>query len=105
MLYISADGQYPKHIGDVQLLKPGFQDGDELPEGWQAVAEIAQPKTNENQVALESGPIEIDGVLSQNWVIRDLTNSEIEYRDAMKKLEAAGLTLFEIEALVMSIRP
>lgn len=104
MLYISADGQYPRHIGDLLLVSPGFQDGDELPEGWQAVTETPRPQTGPDQVALESGPVEIDGVLSQNWVIRDLTNSEIEYRDAMKKLEAAGLTLLEIEALVRTIR-
>lgn len=103
MLYISSDGKYPRHIGDVQLVKPGFQEGDELPEGWQKVAETERPTPGPNQVVLEGPPKDIDDVLSQNWVVRDLTQDEIEYQAAMKKLEASGLTTFEIDALLESI--
>ena len=38
--YINAEGNYPFHKGDIQLLIPGWSEGDSLPEGWHEVAEV-----------------------------------------------------------------
>ena len=33
-IYISPDGTYPLHPGDIVRSHPGWQEGDALPEGW-----------------------------------------------------------------------
>jgi len=108
MIYINPQGEYPRHIGDIQLEHPKFKDGDTLPEGWVKVAEADRPTVGENQVAYEAHPEEVDGVMTQNWIVRDMTQEEIDRRDAPKrakeKLIALGLTEAEVEALVRGIR-
>tara|TARA_R110002020_G_scaffold336438_1_gene551824 strand:- start:49 stop:399 length:351 start_codon:yes stop_codon:yes gene_type:complete len=38
--YMNAEGNYPFHKGDIQLLISGWTEGDSLPEGWHEVAEV-----------------------------------------------------------------
>jgi hypothetical protein len=103
MIYINAEGEYPRHIGDVQLAKKGFKEGDTLPTGWQLVVETEPPAAGTDQLTYDSGPVDVDGVLSQGWTVRDLTTEELERRDApanaRAKLVELGFTEFEIEAL------
>lgn len=80
MLYINAQGEYPRHYGDIQLENLGWQLGDELPTGWIKVEETVRPTTAEGQIALEVFPVETDGVWSQAWSVRDLTADEIKQR-------------------------
>ena len=107
MLYINAEGEYPRHIGDVQLAKPGFKEGDALPKGWKAVVETERPVAGADQVAYDSGAVDVDGVLTQGWTVRDLTQEEIERRDApanaKARLEALGFTPAEIQALISGL--
>ena len=107
MIYINAEGEYPRHIGDIQLVKKDWQEGDALPTGWQAVVETERPVALKYQVAYYSVPVGCDGVLTQGWTVRDLTNEEIARRDAPKtakaKLAALGLTDVEISALVRGL--
>jgi hypothetical protein len=104
MIYTNAQGEYPRHIGDVQLVKKGWAEGDALPTGWQAVAETERPTAGTDQVTYDSGPVDIDGVLSQSWTVRDLTAEELDLRDAPAKAKAKlielGLTNAEISAIV-----
>lgn len=104
MFYISPDNQYPLCYGDIQLANPGWKLGDPLPEGWIAVSESPLPEPSENQIISEGFPIEVDGQMTRNWVIRDLTPEEIERKNApitaRKKLMGLGLTEAEINALV-----
>jgi hypothetical protein len=104
MIYISPTGEYPRHIGDVQLVKSSFKEGGTLPAGWQAVLDSERPLAGENKVTVEGEPAEVDGVMTQQWIIRDLTEAELERRDApanaKAKLIALGLTEAEVEALV-----
>jgi len=108
MIYINPQGEYPRHIGDIQLEHPNFQEGDALPEGWVKVEEAERPTPGENQIAYEGQPEEVDGVMTQNWIVRDMTQKEIDRRDAPKrakeKLIALGLTEAEVEALVRGLR-
>jgi len=38
--YMNAEGNYPFHKGDIQLIISGWVEGDPLPEGWHEVAEV-----------------------------------------------------------------
>jgi len=108
MIYINPQGEYPRHIGDIQLEHPSFKEGDALPEGWVKVAEADRPTPGTDQIAYEDFPVEVDGVMTQNWVVRDMTDEEIDRRYAPKKakekLIALGLTEAEVEALVRGLR-
>ena len=107
MLYINAENEYPRHIGDVQLAKPSFKDGDTLPTGWLTVKESERPTSGTDQVTVEGTPTEVDGVMTQSWIVRDLTQAELERRDApanaKAKLIQLGLTEAEVEALVRGL--
>jgi hypothetical protein len=107
MIYTNAQGEYPRHIGDVQLVKKGWSEGDALPTGWQAVVETERPTAGIDQVAYDSGPIEIDGVLSQGWTVRDLTPEELDRKNAPANAKARlvelGFTDAEISALVAGL--
>lgn len=108
MLLINPDNEYPRHIGDLQLAYPDWQKGDALPEGWLEVQAIDNPMPAEDEILYEDDPIEIDGVLSQNWKVRPMTAEEIALRDApvtaRQKLIDLGLTEIEVEALVRGLR-
>ena len=107
MLYINSENEYPRHIGDVQLAKSGFKDGDALPTGWTKVEESERPTAGTDQVTVEGTPEEIDGVVTQSWIVRDLTQAELDRRDApanaKAKLIDLGLTEAEVSALVQGL--
>jgi len=107
MLYINPENEYPRHIGDVQLAKPGFKDGDALPTGWVKVEESERPTAGTDQVTVEGTPAEVDGVMTQSWIVRNLTEEELGRRDApanaKAKLIALGLTEAEVSALVQGL--
>ena len=107
MLYISSENEYPRHTGDVQLAKSSFKDGDALPTGWVKVEESERPTAGTDKVTVEGFPAEVDGVMTQSWVVRDLTEAELERRDApanaKAKLIQLGLTEAEVDALVRGL--
>jgi hypothetical protein len=107
MIYINAEGEYPRHIGDVQLVKKGWSESDALPTGWQAVVETERPAAGIGQLTYDSGPVDVDGVLSQGWTVRDLTAEELARRDAPAnakgRLVELGFTELEINALISGL--
>jgi hypothetical protein len=107
MLYINSENEYPRHIGDVQLAKSGFKDGDTLPTGWTKVEESERPMAGTDKVSVEGFPEEIGGVMTQSWTVRDLSQAEIDRRDApanaKRKLIDLGLTEAEVSALVQGL--
>jgi hypothetical protein len=107
MLYINAENEYPRHIGDVQLAKPSFKEGNALPTGWVAVTESARPTPGTDEVTVEGFPETIDGVMTQSWTIRKMTADELARRDApanaRAKLIDLGLTELEVNALVAGL--
>lgn len=104
MLYLSPNNKYPRHYGDIMNAHKGWKLGDPLPKGWREVAFVEPPVAEGDFVADELEPVEIDGVLRQQWTIRPMTQEEIDFRDASKiarqKLVDAGLTESEIDALL-----
>jgi len=107
MLYINSKNEYPRHIGDVQLEKKNFKQGDVLPKGWTEVIESDRPITVEGKAIEEAAPAEVDGVMTQQWSVRDFTADELARRDApanaKAKLIALGLTEVEVSALVRGL--
>ena len=107
MLYINPENEYPRHIGDIQLEFPSFKDGDALPTGWVKVEESQRPTAGSDKVTAEGTPEEINGVMTQSWIVRDLTQEELNRRDApanaKAKLMALGLTEAEVSALVQGL--
>lgn len=77
--FISPKGEYPRHIGDVQLVQPNYQYGDVLPEGWVEVVLTEIPEYDSlTQTFEELLPIEIDGVMTQQWIVKPLTEEAAE---------------------------
>jgi hypothetical protein len=106
-MFISAKNEYPRYIGDLQIEHPDFVAGDTLPHGWVKVTEAPYPEGQTDKVVYEEFPIEIDGVMTQNWVTREPTDEEIERRDApanaRARLAELGFTDAEIFALVAGL--
>jgi hypothetical protein len=106
-MFISPQGEYPRHIGDIWLEHTNYKQGEELPKGWKEVKPTPLPELKGNQKAVEDFPVEVNGVMTQNWQVRDMTAEEMERRDAPKtareKLIALGLTEAEVEALVRGL--
>lgn len=104
MLLSSPKNEYPRFIGDLLLEHPNWKEGEPLPTGWQVVTPIERPETSDTQVAYETGPVEVDGVLTQGWAVRELTEEEIEQKNApqtaKEKLVELGFTDAEIFALM-----
>jgi len=65
------------------------------------------PEVEPGQIAEESEPEVIDGVLHQKWNVRDLTSDELIVLNApasaLAKLDAAGLTDFERKLISLGI--
>lgn len=108
MLFIGPNGEYPKFLGDVQLVNPDYQIGDDLPNGWNEVIEVDPPALNKDEVYFELAPELIDGVYTQKFATRPMTDDEIAKRDAPKtakqKLIALGFSDYEIQSLVTGFR-
>jgi hypothetical protein len=107
MIYISPENEYPRHAGDIQLVAPEWKEGNALPDGWVKVAESERPTAGADKVTVEGTPQEVDGVMTQSWTVRDLTQAELDRRDApanaKAKLLELGLTEAEVSALVQGL--
>jgi hypothetical protein len=87
--------EYPRFIGDLQLLHPNVT-LDNLPDDWALVEETSMPETQSGKGVFEAKPKEINGVWKQQWATRDLTTEEIakidahnlKVREFLNKLEA-----------------
>ena len=85
MIFINSSGEYPRHIGDLQLEHSSWQPGDDIPEDWKQVFETEPPTDiGTEEVFYEAHPVEIDGVWYQNWQVRQITEEE---RDAIEAVQ------------------
>jgi hypothetical protein len=75
--------EYPRHIGDIQILYPYHKGEDFLPDGWHLVEPTAHPTITSEQTVEESFPVNIDGKWKQSWVVRDLTDSEAQEKERL----------------------
>lgn len=103
-IYVDPQGNYPRYPGDIQIDNPGWEIGDPTPPGWAQVSEVEPPIGDRDTYVYEGMPTEIDGVLSQVWMSRPLTEEEIAHRDApltarQKLKDVLNLSDAEIDAL------
>jgi len=107
MLYINAENEYPRHIGDIHLISPNFVEGNTLPVGWIKVEETTRPIPGKDKLSIEGFPVETDGVMKQSWIVRKMTAEELARRDApanaRAKLIELGLTELEVNALISGL--
>lgn len=103
MLFIDNEGNFPKYYGDILIQNPNWQIGDELPVGWQEVADALPPEIGEYQILLDGQPEIIEGVLTRTFLTRDMTDEEIAATQApvtaREKLISLGFSDSEIFAL------
>lgn len=107
MIYVDPNNNYPRFYGDIMLAHKGWNLGDPLPSGWTLVTETEPPSFNEDEVLEEIAPELVNGQMVQSWLVRPMTESEIEQKMApiiaKQKLLDAGLTELEIFALKRAI--
>jgi hypothetical protein len=95
MAYINENtGEYPRFIGDLQLLNPTATP-DNLPDEWAVVVSTPQPEYQEGKNIYEGEPVKIDGVWTQQWVVRDMTTEELAQVEAQKQKVADFLKSLE----------
>lgn len=69
---------YPRFPGDIQLIDPDWTVDKPLPEGWETVTPAPAPEITPGQIFEEIMPEKIDGVWHQKWLVRDMTEEELE---------------------------
>lgn len=104
MLLINPQNEYPRFYGDIQLEHPGWNLGDPLPSGWLEVTPSTPPTAPAGEILVELTPEEVNGVLTQTWTTRAMTEEELEVANApitarQKLKDVFGLTDAEINAL------
>jgi len=94
--------EYPRHEGDIRIEHPEIsesQTGDTFPcpSTYALVVPTTAPAFDEaTQIAQEQAPVQVDGVWTQQWLVRSLTAQE---------LEAKALELAEIEKIRQQYEP
>jgi len=80
--------EYPRHEGDIRIEHPDIREDQTYPnfpcpDTYALVTPIQIPSYNEEtQCAEEIAPVQIDGVWTQQFLVRDLTAEELEARAA-----------------------
>jgi len=75
--FIDADGNYPRHAGDVQIVVPGWnEETDALPEGWANVEPGVLPDVPEGQQLIEVAPKLIKGVYVRQFTTEPIPITE-----------------------------
>ena len=75
---VKSTGEYPMHFGDIIIRYPDATE-DNIPDELALVIETPKPNKNEDQGIYESAPLQINGVWTQQWLVRDLTNEEVSF--------------------------
>jgi hypothetical protein len=105
MLLIDPQGNYPRHIGDIMVENPTWEEGQALPEGWIYVnpSEIPAHDISSEKLEEVAPTVGEDGQYYQTWSVRPFTEEEIAAKNApttaRNKLKALGLTDAEVSAL------
>lgn len=103
--YNPETGEYPRYLGDIQLIDPNWNDTQPLPEPWVEVLDIPIPTLTANQVYEDGEPIKNkNGTYKRNIIIRDRTAEELR---AIKLYEIknkvfVGIKLTQEEAALLT---
>ena len=98
MGWLTPDGEYPAHDGLMRQRHPEYafadpntitaEEGAAL--GWLLPVEVERPAQTEYQHVNEDAPVEVDGVLTQVWVVTDFTAEETSAHDTAKATHTAN---------------
>ena len=78
MYLIDAAGNYPRHIGDLQIEHPDWTEDQPLPEGWSEVHDTDLPDIPEGYTLAEAAPTQLeDGTWQRVFKTRKLTKAEL----------------------------
>lgn len=79
MIFVDSEGNYPRYIGDLMLVKPDWNSRKKLPAGWERVYETSKPREYLGNVAIEDIPYrESDGKLYQRWRLSSKEASPVD---------------------------
>tara|TARA_X000001036_G_C20657836_1_gene797732 strand:+ start:1497 stop:1886 length:390 start_codon:yes stop_codon:yes gene_type:complete len=66
MKFVDPDGTFPLYVGDVTRIKPDWQEGEALPEGWRQVVETSVPSDyHENTTKDTLNPEPVEGYIPE----------------------------------------
>lgn len=83
MILIFEETQaYPLYIGDVQIIYPNATE-ERLPDGFSVVQETQAPEREHGKTIYEIAPLKINGIWTQQWEKRDMTEQELESYESM----------------------
>ena len=103
-MFIYNGTEYPRFIGDIQLMHPDYKDGDALPKGWEAVTMEEYPEVLEGHTVEQLPVVKEGGVWIQKWAQRPLTEAELEANStrsrAVAELQAKGMSLEDAHKFV-----
>jgi hypothetical protein len=106
MPYMSPSGEYPRYPGDIQIVSPEWSFGDPLPDGWIFVNETNPPELEPGQTYEAGDPEEVNGEWFHTWIVRNLTEFELEIinapRTAREKLFALGFSEAEVQSITQN---
>lgn len=80
--------EYPRHEGDIRIEHPEIREDQTwpnfpCPDTYALVTPVQIPSYNEEtQCAEEIAPVQIEGMWTQQFLVRDLTTEELEARAA-----------------------
>jgi hypothetical protein len=100
--FIDPQGNYPRHIGDVQVVDPNYVQGNDLPEGWQEVAPGIIPELKQGETFEELAPKKINGVLTRQFKIVPLEVID-ERAKAEQVLLLNGFSPEQVASFLVSI--
>jgi len=81
--------EYPRHEGDIRIEHPDIREDQTwpnfpCPDTYALVIPVQTPECNhDTQVIEEIAPIQIEGVWTQQFWVRDMTAEELEERAAL----------------------
>jgi hypothetical protein len=103
-MFIYNGTEYPRFIGDIQIMHPDYREGDPLPKGWEAVATEDYPELLDGHIIEELPVVKENGSWVRKWNQRPLTEQELEARSvrsqAIAKLQENGMSLEDAHKFV-----
>lgn len=77
-MLLKKGNQYPLYIGDLQIEYPSWEEGQNLPTGWNTVNETEPPTKSQKHIVKETFPVLVDGKWQQAWIQVELSETDIE---------------------------
>jgi hypothetical protein len=108
MIYYNvAKNEYPRHVGDIKLEYPEWEEGQPLPDGWAHLEQVVPEVQAEEGFVWDIGtPVSIsDDTYRMVFFQREKTEEEkvkeVAREDIRKWAELSGLDFYELRDAVL----